>query len=254
MLTWPFSRQSRDWRQLQQARQEALDQISDGKLRSELCGAWRGALNTPAPAAQQKLQHLQFLAVDLETSGLNPLEDEIISIAWVPLSARPALGATGSPASLRIQLSQAKHLILSARQKVGQSATIHGIRDCDRHEGVSQEKALTEFFQALAGRWPIFHYGNLDLGFIRQALTTWDLRWPTLYWDTLSWQHQRRLQRQEEVGHGELQLGMARQYYRLPPRTAHNALDDALSCAELFLALAAQSRAQVGDSYSYWPG
>ena len=66
-----------------------------------------------------------LLAIDLEMTGLDPSTDAIVSIGWVPIDQ----GA--------IDLGGASEVGLAAdtSRSVGHSATIHGIRDCDRVGG-----------------------------------------------------------------------------------------------------------------------
>ena len=57
---------------------------------------------------------LRLLAVDLETTGLDPQRDEILSIGMVPVDG------------LSIVLSGARHMVVRGARSVGQSAVVHG--------------------------------------------------------------------------------------------------------------------------------
>ena len=58
------------------------------------------------------------LAVDVETTGLDPKNNQLVSIGWVPVNDRV------------IDLSGAQYFVL-AGASVGESATIHGVTDDD---------------------------------------------------------------------------------------------------------------------------
>jgi DNA polymerase-3 subunit epsilon len=198
----------------------------------------RAGLAGPLPPARTPVGRAPLLAIDLEMTGLDPAHDEIISIAWVPLRH----GA--------IALAEAEevHLRPSRPISVGHSATIHGIRDCDRGDGLAPAEGLARLLAALSGHIAVFHHAPLDTAFLDRALrATGQTGWRQPSIDTLAWFRQRQLRRGNESPPGASTLDAARRHYGLPERSAHNALDDALSCAELALVLAARSRARLID-------
>lgn len=74
-------------------------------------------------------------------------------------------------------------------------------------------------------------------GFIREGLRrVYGAELPLLAIDTLQLERSRLLRGQEVIKEGSLRLGASRGRYGLPVYHAHNALTDALACAELFLA------------------
>ena len=48
----------------------------------------RPRLELGAPARSTPLEELELLAVDMETTGLNPRRDRIVSVGWVPVCGR----------------------------------------------------------------------------------------------------------------------------------------------------------------------
>lgn len=178
-----------------------------------------------------------LLAVDLEMTGLNPDRDEIVSIGWVPIDAGV------------IDLAGSAERRVAARRGdgVGHSATIHGLRDCDLEDAASLEQALRALLSALSGRVAVFHHAPLDLAFLKRALLEHRLsRWNTPVIDTLAW-HRRHLRLAGGDRHTQekVTLEAACRHHGLLTRSQHDALADALSCAELLLALARGSRATV---------
>lgn len=204
----------------------------DRALRAD--GAGRGL-----PDAMLRVNAAPLLAVDLEMTGLNPATDAIISIGWVPID-------DGS-----IDLAGASEVGLEPdpTHSVGHSATIHGIRDCDRIGGLEPSQALERLMQALAGRVAVFHHAPLDTAFLDRALrhesgTGWRIPWI----DTLDWFRRRQADRDHDDAGASTRLEAVRDNFGLDARSSHNALDDAISCAEVALILAAHSRARLLDA------
>lgn len=217
------------WSRLARARDAA------GRHCAELCES----LRTPLPDPRTPVHDAPLLAVDLEMTGLTPGSDAIVSIGWVPIDA----GAIDLSAACELRVSS------DGGRDVGHSATIHGIRDCDRHGGVMLGDALQRLVEALSGRIAVFHHAPLDTAFLDRALSDrfgvgW--LWPAI--DTLAWFRRRQRERDPDATEGPAHLAAVRAGFGLPPRAAHRAVDDAISCAEVVLVLAARSRARLGNA------
>jgi len=169
----------------------------------------------------------EILAIDTETSALEPTKGELLSIGWVLIKRG------------RILTRSAQHHLLNNRQGVGQSATIHQLRDCELIDGLSPREMMPHFLDAAAGRLLLFHYAHLDLAFLNQLSRTL-YQAPLLlpYIDTLDIERRKMLRRGQTPERGSLRLAACRQRYHLPAYPAHNALADALATAELFIAQA----------------
>lgn len=174
----------------------------------------------------------RLLAVDVETTGLKPGKHQLVSIGWVPVTDRV------------IDLSGAGYYVL-AGASVGDSATVHGVTDDDiARDGVDPAVALEAFTQALEGRALLAHFAQMETGFIselqRQVMGhAWKFR-PEEVVDTFALER-RHMERMSTYPRGEdLRLARVRRRYGLPDYGNHNALTDALACAELYLALTAK--------------
>jgi DNA polymerase-3 subunit epsilon len=107
-------------------------------------------------------------------------------------------------------------------------------------------QALTRVLAALRGRVLLSHFTDIEEGFLSAACEAeFGGSMPCARIDTLE------LQRRIIVGrlHGQappgtLRLWSARRRYGLPLYRAHDALSDALACAELFLAQVAEMSEQ----------
>lgn len=176
----------------------------------------------------------EFLVVDTETSGLNVNEGELLSIGWVVISDG------------KIQLDSAEHLLLAAEGSVGQSASIHLLRDCELEDGLSHAEMMQHFLEVAAGKVLVFHHAHLDIGFL-------DLLCKNLYGarlllpiaDTMELDKRKLLRQDKSLQNGALRLSTCRERYGLPDYPAHNALMDALATAELFLGQAVKKGTKV---------
>lgn len=217
------------WRALARARRAAARRAP---------GALGQALSQALPSPRTPVRRAPLLAVDLEMTGLEAERDQIVSIGWVALDARGILLARAG----RVDL------VAEPDRGVGSSATIHGIRDCDRIGGMDATSTLLELADALGGRVAVFHHAPLDLAFLSHAFKNcFELPWLWPSIDTLAWFRARQLRRHDEVAATRTGLDAARAHHGLAARGAHDALADALSCAELALVLAAHSGARLGD-------
>jgi DNA polymerase-3 subunit epsilon len=168
---------------------------------------------------------VEFLVADLEMSSLDASEGEILSIGWVVIKHG------------KIELASAEHYLLKAKKTVGQSATIHNLRDCELQQGENIMFVVERFLQLAAGKVLVFHHSPLDMDYLNRAsmeLFFSPMLLPVI--DTLAIEKKRLLRKQEHITPGELRLAECRSRYNLPAYPAHNALMDALAAAELLLA------------------
>jgi len=165
-------------------------------------------------------RELEFLSLDLELTSLDAKQGDIVSVGYVPIIEG------------KIEVGQGRHRLIYEHEGVGDSAVIHGIRDCDTEQGVSLAEALAELDRARHNRVLLFHHAQLDLSFLAKHQAIYQ-GMPAV--DTLLIEHKRRQRKNLSVDN-ELRLNQCRERYNLPQYLAHNALTDALATAELFLA------------------
>ncbi len=193
-------------------------------------GPLRELLATPPPDPGTDVSRLRLLAVDLETTGLDPRTDHILSVGFVPLDG------------LAINLAGAGHLLCRAETVVGQSATVHGITDDELATGVELAALVDEVAEALRGRVLLAHHASIELDFLAAASElTHGIRMGVPAVDTM--ELQARVLRSHggaDLPPGALRLATARAHLGLPRYSAHEALTDALACAELYLAQVAR--------------
>lgn len=171
-------------------------------------------------ALNKDFRELEFLALDLELTSLDANNGDILSIGYVPIVEGFICPGEG------------RHCLISEHSGVGDSAIIHGIRDCDTDDGRTMEEALAQLKEASQGRILLLHHAGLDLSFLAKHEKSYNA---TLAADTLRIEYQRRIRQGLPVANS-LRLNQCRERYNLPAYKAHNALTDALATAELFLA------------------
>mgnify|MGYP001160576212 FL=1 len=212
----------------EQARQRAAQVCREGPLAAYL--------SVPFADPATDVDDLELLALDVETTGLQPGRDHVVAVGFVPVVRG------------RIELAGARSILVAAPVDVGQSATVHRLTDDVVAGGVPLAEALAEVLAALRGRVLLAHFARIEVGFIERACAQlWGAPFPAQVVDTLDLQ--RRLTAGafgQEPAPGSLRLWTARERYRLPIYRAHEPLIDALSCAELYLAQVAGMRGE-GD-------
>lgn len=181
----------------------------------------------PLPNAERPLSEQQFVALDFETTGLNPDTDRILSIGTVELNYE------------EIDLTSVSEVILRHDVVVRpESAIIHEIMPIQvQKQGVEPEPALDQLIEHCTGKTIIAHSAGIEHGFLSSYLKRrYQLeKLPCYMIDTLLLE-KRFSYLGKNRGHASFQLDDLRQHYNLPDYQAHSAASDALGCAELLLA------------------
>lgn len=206
--------------------QQFLRRLSDPKRSQTFAGL-------QPVSAQLLARQANFLVLDLETSGLDARQHQILSAGWVCID------------QLRLTLSDSFYCTVrpSDAQPVtlGQSAVIHGLHQADLASGITEAELLLELSRVAAGRVLVCHHSAIESRFLQQAFVRHYAQSPPLkFVDTLALE-QHRLQRQGAVvKSNELSLNHCLERHGLPSIQAHNALEDAYGCALLLLSLIRQ--------------
>lgn len=187
----------------------------------ELERVWR----EPLPRSATPTEQLRFLACDGEMTGLDPRCDSLLSLGWVPIDGHELLPG------------QARHVLLRPDTGVGQSATVHHLRDCMLRDATTPEAALKALLKDARGRVLVFHNGRLDSAFLDAAAqAVWGTPLLLPWLDTLRIEERLLRRREHPPLDGELQLAACRRRYALPAHRAHSAVTDAMATGELLLA------------------
>jgi DNA polymerase-3 subunit epsilon len=186
----------------------------------------RDYLAVDLPAASRHWRDIAFVALDMETTGLDVASAEMLSIGWVPV-----IGG-------RVHLGAAKTFIVCPEGGVGQSATVHGLTDTAVRAGLPAERVLESLLADLAGKILIVHHAPLDIGILeRLAKLHFGAPVPFGVIDTLALERSRLSRHDTPTAKDGLRLMNLRTRYHLPDYRSHNCLTDAIATAELFLAM-----------------
>jgi DNA polymerase III subunit epsilon len=173
-------------------------------------------------------RNARFIAIDIETTGLDRRRDEVISFAGIPIEAG------------RIIISQAVHGLVRPRAATtGASAEIHGLRDHDLAGAETAPDALASLAALIDGRIPVVHVQWVERTFLRKAGCPLPRRIvdTAVLWRLLS------LERGERDP-GTCSLSAIAGALALPAHRPHTAEGDTLTAAQVFLAIATHLEAR----------
>lgn len=212
--------------------QQKLERAKDHRL-IEFYGA-------SLPSPETPISKVDFVALDFETTGLDPEKNGIITIGLVPFNLN------------RIYLRKAKHWKVRPQEKMDEdSVIIHGITHNELIDAPDIEEIIEELLPALRGKIVVVHYRCIEREFLDQALKVRlneGIEFPII--DTLELED--KIQQKLTGGlwnkvkgrkPPSLRLAQSRRRYGLPDYTPHHALTDAIATAELL-------QAQIAHFYS----
>lgn len=164
-----------------------------------------------------------LLAVDFETTGLNFNKDQLLSMGSLQIK------------DFEIQLTSAQHILIkSAKELSPENVVIHKITDDQLEIGMDLESALDLLIKMLTGKVLVAHHAIIEASFLNKAcLQIYGCGFMVPVLDTLAIEAQFLAKDQHQNG---LTLSQCSKRYNLPQYKMHDALSDALSCAELLLA------------------
>jgi DNA polymerase III subunit epsilon len=167
-----------------------------------------------------------LLAVDLEMTGLHPERDQVIALGAVPIEGG------------RIQVGGAYYSLAHPNPGASTDAvTIHGILPHDLDDAPPLDEAVKPLIELLRGRTPVVHAGWVERSFLGPLLRRHGSRLSRTMIDTrILW----RLLSVEQGRHdpGPQSLGSIAEAVGVPAEHPHHALSDALTTAQVLLALA----------------
>lgn len=197
-------------------------------------------------ALDTQLKDTPLLALDLETTGLDPLKDEIISLGCVPMDHRI------------IRCNGAGYWMAKPERALNaESVTIHEITHTELAEAPPLHRILNEILNVLSGKVVVVHCVSIEREFLREAAL--NMYGFPLYFPVLDTMHIERLAQDKTpwwkriiARNPSLRLDACRQRYHLPRYKAHHALTDALSSAELLQAQISYHLDSQAPISEYW--
>jgi DNA polymerase-3 subunit epsilon len=191
----------------------------------------RGFLSSSLPRLSTPFSDVEFVALDIETTGLDAATADMLSVGWVLLQDG------------RVRLDTARSFIVRPRHGVGDSASVHGLTDTVVNAGLGWETVLDRVVDALAGRVLLVHHAGLDKALLdRMCQRRFGTRLHVPVSDTLELELTKRRNKHHLEDGASLRLSDLRDFYGLPRYSAHNCLIDAIATAELLIAMVAHGK------------
>jgi DNA polymerase-3 subunit epsilon len=200
-----------------------LPRLARSGRQSEAVTAYARA---PLPRRRTPWREASWCAVDFELTGLDLKADEIIAFGAIPIEAG------------RVQLAESVSGLVRPEREPNEAAIrVHGLRAVDLERAPPLDIAIEPLLRAISGRVLVGHTAAVEQAFLGRALRRQSarLRGPIIDTELLGrlWLHQRdgRLVRHLPLAELANALG-------LPSDRPHDALGDALTTAQAFIALA----------------
>lgn len=192
--------------------------------RSEAAAAFAAR---PRPDSKTPWRQARWCAIDLELTGLDPANDEIIAIGAVPIEDG------------RLVLGESRYtLVRTARRSQHDAVLMHKLRVVDLADAPPLEEAVELLLELLSGRVPVFHTAAVERTFLAPLFSQLRVRLPAAA-DT---EILGRLMLHQRNGAAPPRLALATllQILGQSGEAPHHALADALCTAQAFIALASR--------------
>ena len=191
----------------------------------------------PRRARGQMWRQAEYAALDFETTGLDPQADTIVSFGVVPISDG------------RVLMNGALHqLIDPAVPPSPRSQRIHHLRPKDLAGSPSLDEVRGALREALDGRYLLTWVAELEMNFLVAifggSLRMWRLRTIDVR-DLAIAADGAPAALRRQPGYG---LSATARRFGVPVSSPHEALDDALVTAQLFLVLAGKQPGSASPS------
>ncbi|MFM2484925.1 exonuclease domain-containing protein [Celerinatantimonas yamalensis] len=185
---------------------------------------------SPQLTLKTNIRDIDILVVDFETTGVDPQNEQILSMGWVVIEKEI------------IRLSSARYMLINEvihSSSIANTAKIHQLLPQElSNKGIALSCAFSRLFQAMENKLILVHGTVIEERFFNQYINkTYQLKALPIPWlDTLRMEQARNQMVRRSAHPEDWRLSTSRQHYGLPLYAAHNALVDAMASAELFLA------------------
>jgi len=168
----------------------------------------------------------EVVVFDCETTGLNPKMDDIVSIGAVKVKGNKIL----TNEAIQIFVKQDKQIS-------HESIVIHQIRHCDLHGAVSIETAIEKFLYYIGNRPLVGYYLEFDVAMINKYIKPmFGITLPNTQEEVSAMYYDKKISMIPQ-GHIDLRFDSILKDLALPKLQAHDALNDAVMTAMMYLKL-----------------
>jgi DNA polymerase-3 subunit epsilon len=174
----------------------------------------------------------EWVAIDCETTGLDVRTDEVVSIGAVRVCGQRIV------ASERLEL-----LVRPAGPVSAQSVRIHRLRAQDVAQARPLVEVLPQLLHFIGGRPLVGYYLEFDVAMLNRAVRPWlgiGLPQPCIEVSAMYYDYRfRQLPPYQQHANADIDLRLATlvRELGLPPREAHDAVNDAVTAALAFITL-----------------
>jgi DNA polymerase-3 subunit epsilon len=173
----------------------------------------------------------EYVVFDTETTGLNPKVDEILSIGAVKIKNN------------KILTSQTFEIFIKNSKTISsKSIEIHGIRACDVQNAKSADEAIREFLHFIGSRPLVGYYLEFDVAMINRYLVPMlGIKLPNKMIEVSELYYDEQISIIPQ-GNVDLRFDTILKKYNLPNMGGHNAVNDAVMTAMIFLKLSQKGK------------
>lgn len=173
----------------------------------------------------------EFVVFDTETTGLNPKEDEILSIGALKIKENKILTSQ----TFEVYIKNLK--AISAK-----SIQIHGIRPCDLEGAKNSDEAIKEFLYFIGSRPLIGYYLEFDVAMINSYLKPMlGITLPNKMIEVSEIYFEDKITLIPQ-GNIDLRFDTILKNCNVPKMGAHNAVNDAIMTAMIYLKLTKEKK------------
>lgn len=168
----------------------------------------------------------EVVVYDCETTGLNPKKDDIISIGAVKIKGN------------RILTDEAMHIYIQQDREINhKSITIHQIRNCDLDKAIPLQEAIEQFLHYIGNRTLVGYYLEFDVAMINKYVKPmYGITLPNKKEEVSAIYYDKKIATIPQ-GHVDLRFDTILKELDLPKLNAHDALNDAVMTAMIYLKL-----------------
>lgn len=176
----------------------------------------------------------EYVCLDCETTGLNPRKDEILSIAAVHIKKN------------KIMMRKTLNIFVKPSKKITEeSIKIHQIRPVDLQNGKDPNEAILELLEFIGNRPIVGYYIKFDIAMISKytkkiigvALPNRQVEVSSMYFKTKK--------RSSDYEFVDLKFDTILKELDIPELGKHDALNDAIMTAMMFLKLKNQPKVKI---------
>ena len=172
------------------------------------------------------------MSFDCETTSLEVKEAEIISIGAVKIRGN------------QILTSESFYVLVKPEGMMEASnVTIHGLRPKDLSEGISVQEALRQFLDFVGGRPVVGYFLEYDVAMVNKFLKPMlGIKLPNKQIEVSSIYYRQEVQKKFYDSYVDMRMAPMIQKLGIPDLPRHDALNDSINVAMMYLALQARSR------------